>query len=314
MQHSISPELRVLPERPEQQPLTTFMYQMYKLRMPSLLRPNVAYHLSTQTHRILISVLLLCVLATLTFGEDATSTAAQLSTPFVDQTTGLNMERFFGARTSFSFAFALPVTAAIAGANNTNSFIGQLAFPLVNGQGWGAMGLTGDMEGNFILAAWPDGKGGVMASFRQATNEDNPPEVAGKFKVRPLPDGVVVNATALSYTFLCENCLDTTLGLSLNAASGNAVMGWALSEKPPRGNPADPGASLGFHERGFGPFTARLGSAKTPQFEALAASNKAVAAVAGEAGGGSGDEKDDDEEGDEKDDDEEGDESDDEDD
>lgn len=163
------------------------------------------------------------------------------------------------------------------------------------------MGLIGDMDGNFILAAWPDGKGGVMASFRQATNEDNPPEVTGKFAVRPIPDSVNVNDTFLSCTFLCENCLDTTLGLKVDTA-GNAVMGWALSAKPPKGNAADPGAQLGFHEQGFGPFTARLGNAGSAQFEAVAstalapvaASKKAVAAVAGAAGGGNGDEEDDD--------------------
>lgn len=137
-----------------------------------------------------------------------------------------------------------------------------------------------------------------MASFRQATNEDNPPEVTGSFRVRPIPDGTVVNATFLSYTFLCENCLDPNLGLGINANTGDAVMGWALSERNPRGNPADPGAFLGFHERGFGPFTARLGAAATAQFESIAAtalnpvqaSRKAVAAVAGAAGAGSGDE------------------------
>jgi hypothetical protein len=162
------------------------------------------------------------------------------------------------------------------------------------------MGITGDMEGNFILAAWPDGKGSVTASFRQATNEDNPPEVTGNFNVRPIPDGTVVNATFLSYTFLCENCLDPALGLSLDG-TGNAVMGWALSEKAPLGDAADPGVRLDFHERGFGPFTARLGEAATTQFDAVAAtalapvaaSKKAVAAVAGAVGVGSGDEGDD---------------------
>ncbi|KAF2854204.1 iron reductase domain protein, partial [Plenodomus tracheiphilus IPT5] len=238
------------------------------------------------------------LLTVFTFAQDddePTSSISQISTPFVDQTTGLPMERFFGARTSFGFAFAMPPTSTTGTAS---SFIGQLTFPLVNGQGWGAMGLTGDMEGNFILAAWPDGNGGVMASFRQATNEDNPPEVTGDFSVRPLPDGVVVNSTALSYTFLCENCIDASLGLATQAATGNAVMGWALSEQPPRGDPANPGAFLGFHERGFGPFTARLGAAATAQFDAVAAtalqpvaaSRNAVAAVAGAAGAGSGDE------------------------
>lgn len=248
--------------------------------------------------------------------DDATSSISQVSTPFVDQTTGLTMERFFGARTSFAFAFALPASGSANATSATpSSFIGQLAFPLVNGQGWGAMGLTGDMEGNFILAVWPDGKGGVMASFRQAIDEDNPAEVRGSFAVRPIPDGTIVNQTFLSYTFLCEGCVDTSLGLKVQP-SGNAAMGWALSERPPRGDPANPGAFLGFHERGFGPFTARLGNAATQQFDAVAltalqpvgASRNAVPVVAGGAGRGSKDKDDDDNNGNESDDDEDDDE------
>ncbi|KAF5697404.1 cellobiose dehydrogenase [Fusarium mundagurra] len=218
-------------------------------------------------HRILATSLLLPALALA--DDEPTSSTDQVSEPFVDQVTGLTMERFFGVRTSFTFALALPDSAPANG--TAGSFIGQLQFPLANGEGWGAAGLTGDMEGNFILAAWPDGKGGVMASFRQAIDEDNPAEVKGNFKVRPIPDGVSVNETSLLYTFLCENCLDSTLGLGPEAAVGNAVMGWALSERPPRGDPSNPGAFLGFHERGFGPFTARLAQAKTAGFDAVAA-------------------------------------------
>ncbi|KAH7121781.1 hypothetical protein B0J13DRAFT_648572 [Dactylonectria estremocensis] len=275
--------------------------------------------LSTNTHRrrtwrhryinpacIIITAISLPAIILAQDDDDPTSSTSQFSEPFVDQTTGLAMERFFGARTSFGFAFALPEVQTAA----TGSFIGQLSFPLVNGEGWGSLGLTGDMEGNFILAVWPDGNGGVMASFRQATDEDNPPEVTGDFAVRPLADGVSVNSTSLTYTFLCENCLDSTLGLGPEV-TGDAVMGWALSERLPEGDPADPGARLGFHERGFGPFTARLGSAATAEFDAIAAtaldpvpaSARAVAAVAGAFEEGSGDEDSGDEGGDGDDDD-----------
>ncbi|KAF6794241.1 hypothetical protein CMUS01_16028 [Colletotrichum musicola] len=243
---------------------------------------------------LLLATLSLFSLVSLsTADDDATSTPAQQSAAFVDQATGLSMERFFGARTQFAFAMALPEQAS-------GSFIGQLSFPLKAGAGWGAMGLTGDMEGNFFLAVWPDGQGGVTASFRQGTNEDNPPEVTGRFAVRPIAEGVAVNATSLTYTFLCENCLDATLGLGPEATNANAVMGWALSERAVR-NPGNPGATLGFHERGFGPFTARLGNARSAQFDAVAAtagqpvasSNRAVAVTPNAFRDGGGDDDDD---------------------
>lgn len=227
--------------------------------------------------------------------KKATSDTTQTTTPFIEPATSVPMQRFFGARTSFALGLALPT------AQNSTSFLGQMSFPLANGVGWGAMGFTGSMEGNFILAVWPDGAGGVTASFRQATNEDDPPEVTGKFKVRPIAKGVVVNDTALTYTFLCEDCLDAALGLGVEQTAADAVMGWALSHKAVQ-NPADPGAFLGFHERGFGPFTARLAQAKAPDdvFNAVAASagapvqssRKARAPTPGAFQNGSGDESD----------------------
>ena len=260
--------------------------------------------------RRLASALLFLVSSHVTAQDDdePTSSAAQASAPFVEPATGLGMERFFGARTQFGFAIALPEQP-------TDSFLGQLSFPLRAGAGWGALGLTGDsmqfheiflplgttlenedeclissrtllfsnslrvrqqltpgieVEGNFFLAVWPDGAGGVLASFRQGTNEDNPPEVQGSFRVRPIARGVQINETFLTYTFLCEGCLDATLGLGPQATAADAVMGWALSERAVR-NPENPAVGLGFHERGFGPFTARLGNARTAQFDAVAA-------------------------------------------
>lgn len=207
--------------------------------------------------------------------EKPTSDTSQSTTAFIEPITSVPMQRFFGARTSFALAMALPQDPT------STSFLGQMSFPLANGQGWGAMGFTGDMEGNFILAVWPDGAGGITASFRQATNEDNPPEVTGRFKVRPIAAATSVNATSLTYTFLCENCLDTTLGLGPEQTSADRVMGWALSARAVR-DPANPAAFLGFHERGFGPFTARLGQARAPD-----AAFNAAAAAAGTAVGAS---------------------------
>ena len=259
-------------------------------------------------HHLLLTLLSLSSVVKAQDDDEPTSSAAQSTTPFTDPLTALPMQRFFGARTQFGFAMALP-----ASSTTSTSFIGQLSFPLVGGQGWGAFGVTGDMEGNFILAVWPDGLGGVMASFRQATNEDNPPEVFGNFAVRPIANAVSVSNTQLTYTFLCEECLNSTLGLGPEATAGNAVMGWALSERAVR-DPANPAAFLGFHERGFGPFTARLADARTTAFETVAATaglpvqnsgNAVPAAVnvfdgegdsgeSGDEGGGGGSDDDDD--------------------
>lgn len=67
---------------------------------------------------------------------------------FTDQATGIQFQRFFGARTNFGFGMALSTDTT------SKSFIGQLTFPLSNGNGWGGWSLTGDMEGPLLMAAW----------------------------------------------------------------------------------------------------------------------------------------------------------------
>ncbi|KFG80087.1 putative cellobiose dehydrogenase [Metarhizium anisopliae] len=187
----------------------------------------------------------------------------KVTTTFTDPSTGITFERFFGVKTSFSFGIALPETA-------NNSFIGQLTFPLNDGAGWGGWSLTDDMEGPLLMAAWADG-GKVVSSFRQAFNEDdNPPEVTGNFRARPIAAGTSANSSFFTYTFLCEGCLDDALGLGTAATSGTVKMGWALSSEKV-GNPASPAAILNFHNRGFGGFQARLAQAKNGKFDEWAA-------------------------------------------
>lgn len=229
--------------------------------------------------------------------DEPTSSAAQVSTAFTEAVTGLTMERFFGARTTFGFAMTMPETPV-------DSYIGQMTFPLVNGAGWGAVGLTGDMENNFFLAAWSDGAGGVMASFRQGTNEDDPPEVVGNFAVRPIAAATAVNDSFLTFTFLCEGCMNAALGLGAEATGADGVMGWALSEQAVA-DQRSPDAQLGFHERGFGPFTMRLAQARSASFESVAAqagapiqaSGRASPVALNVAGGESEDDDEDDNEG-----------------
>ncbi|KAH8882444.1 CBD9-like protein [Thozetella sp. PMI_491] len=211
--------------------------------------------------------------------------------PFTDPATNISFQRFFGAKSGFSFGIALPQTP------NT-SFIGLLDFPLgTNGAGWGGWSLTGDMEGPLLMAAWtPDSKT-VVSSFRQAANEDdNPPEVTGTFSVRPIAAGTTANATHLTYTFLCEGCLDANFGLGAASASQTVEMGWALGNKA-IGNPGSSAGVLNFHNVGFGGFDANLAQAKFAEFDtwaAMAGAPLTAAAGARPITPGGGDDDDDD--------------------
>lgn len=244
----------------------------------------------TRLRTLFQAVLHATILATL-----APIAAAQTSS-FTDANTGIVFQRFFGARTNFGFGVALPT-------DPTDSFIGQLSFPLVNGNGWGGFSLTGDMEGPLLMAVWSDGTN-VVSSFRQAFNEDdNPPEVSGTFAVRPIASGTQVNNTFLTFTFLCEGCLDASLGLGAAGTSGQAEMGWALSSIPVR-NAASSNGILDFHDSGFGDFDANLGSARSAEFESWVALAGAPlpqsnAAVPIRPDAGDDDDDDDDDSGDE---------------
>ncbi|KAL2062811.1 hypothetical protein VTL71DRAFT_5883 [Oculimacula yallundae] len=177
---------------------------------------------------------------------------------FTDPVTGMQFQRFFGARTQFGFGIALPE-------NPTTDFIGQLTFPLTNGGGWGGIGLTDDMEGPLLLAVWPDGNT-VRSSFRVSEDEDDSPPVrSGAFKVVPIPEGTSVTATDLSFTFLCQNCIGTGLGFAAGNTLGTFSMGWGLGGEAVS-DPGNEGTELPFHEIGFGEFIAQLSDARNPLF------------------------------------------------
>lgn len=199
----------------------------------------------------------------ITFVSLLSLATTQETSPFTDPATGIVFQQFFGAKTNFAFGIALPTTP-------TDSFIGQLSFPLIQGEGWGGFSLTGDMEGPLLMAAWSDGTN-VVSSFRQAFNEeDNPPEVTGTFSARPIPEGTSVNGSFMTFTFLCEGCLSDGLGLAAADTAGTEEMGWALSSIPVR-DAETPAGVLDFHDSGFGDFEADLGAARNAEFEAWAA-------------------------------------------
>ncbi|KAH7403690.1 putative cellobiose dehydrogenase [Cadophora sp. MPI-SDFR-AT-0126] len=225
---------------------------------------------------------------------------AQTTAPFTDPVTGIQFQRFFGAKTQFAFGIALPE-------NPTTDFIGQMTFPLTAAGGWGGIALADDMVGPLLLAAWPNGNA-VESSFRLASTEDaSPPVVTGNFSVVPIPSGTSVNASSMSFTFLCQNCIDSKLGFAAGNTLGTFGMAWALAGRPVS-TPADPATTLSFHDKGFDEFDAQLNSARSPLFGLWAqlaganiVSNGSTTAVTPVTGGLAGGDSDDDEDDDDDD-------------
>ena len=168
---------------------------------------------------------------------------AQSTETFTDPLTGIVFQRFFGAATNFGFGIALPE-------NPSTDFIGQLDVAMPNREGWAGISLQEDMVDPLLIVAWPNGNE-VVSSFRVARNEDDsPPEVTGDFSIVEIPEGTVVTDTKMTFTFLCQNCLDNgQLSFSPQDTSGKFGMGWALADRPVS-DAGDTAAELPFHNVG----------------------------------------------------------------
>ncbi|KAK4449198.1 hypothetical protein QBC34DRAFT_93134 [Podospora aff. communis PSN243] len=194
----------------------------------------------------------------LALGLSASRAVGQATSPFIDQATGAQLQRFVDTKTNFGFGIALPP-------DPSSSFIGQLSFPLVDGAGWGGLSLSGDLKGPPLVACWPDGNGGVVSSFREAfSGEENPSEVQGTFSLKPILDATSANNTFLTFTFLCENCIDES------QTTDNGKLGWALASRPVQ-NQNSPAGVLASPDSGFGDFLANLAAARSTEFDTWAA-------------------------------------------
>ncbi|CAI6295190.1 unnamed protein product [Periconia digitata] len=225
------------------------------LHLPASKNPSQRYHKSTRIcsrNRNRLGVALYLLFFT-------KPTVSQVTEAFTDPVTGINFQRFFGARTGFSFGIALPE-------NPSTDFIGQISCPIPSGSGWAGIALQDDMEGPLLLAAWPNGDT-VVSTFRVAEDEDeNPPVVQGEFRAIDIPSGTSVNDTHMTWTFLCQNCVGNgETGFTAQDTAGTVEMGWGLADRAVS-NAGDPAAELSFHNVGFGGFDAVLSLARSPLF------------------------------------------------
>lgn len=89
-----------------------------------------------------------------------------------------------------------------------------------------------------------------MSSFRLAEEEeDSPPVVSGGFNVRTIEQGTLANASHMTFTSLCQGCIDSRLGFGAQGTAGSFEMGWALADSAVA-NAADPATELSFHNKG----------------------------------------------------------------
>ncbi|KAH7182431.1 uncharacterized protein B0J16DRAFT_343686 [Fusarium flagelliforme] len=183
------------------------------------------------------------------------------SSAYTDPKTGIDFQRFVDK--DFSVAFAVPETLG-------KDLIAQLVFPAEKGAGWGAISFRGGMIGGMLFVAYPDGDD-IVTSFRLASSYANPEEYTNStVKATPIPEGTFVNSTHVSYTFLCEGCVEDKVTSLLNPSP---ILGYAWSSVAVDA-PADPQAVLSYHGAGFGQFGFDIKGAASSKYATWAAMAK----------------------------------------
>ncbi|KXH61635.1 GMC oxidoreductase [Colletotrichum nymphaeae SA-01] len=195
----------------------------------------------------------------LTTGLLAAAAVAQQTTSYVDSATGITFQRYTET-SGFSFGVALPSTVG-------KDFIGQISAPIT--AGWASVSLGGPMTNKLLVVAWPNGDS-IQTSIRKASGYSNPDVVTDSgITLKPIESGTSVNATAFTYTFVCEGCItgDTT---TFTGTSDTTTFGWAYSTTA-LSDTTSASVALNYHGAGFGLFGANLASAKSADYATWAA-------------------------------------------
>ncbi|KAF9869408.1 GMC oxidoreductase [Colletotrichum karsti] len=195
----------------------------------------------------------------LTTGLLAAAATAQQTTAYTDSATEIKFQRYTET-SGFSFGVALPSTVG-------KDFIGQISAPIT--AGWASVSLGGPMTNKLLVVAWPNGDS-VQTSLRKASGYSNPDVVDdSSITLKPINDGISINATAFTYTFLCEGCItgDTT---SFTGTADTTTFGWAYSTTA-LSDTTSASVALNYHGAGFGLFGANLADAKSADYDTWAA-------------------------------------------
>lgn len=235
--------------------------------------------LSLPTFFLLISELLTMYSATLSLaallGLASRFAAAALTTEaYNDPNTGIDFQRY--ATNEYSFGIAVPE-------NPEADFIGQMVVPLTENAGWGAVSLGGGMLNNLLFVAWPNDEE-IITTFRLAGAYANPDEYSGDVTALPIANGTFINSTHLSYTFLCQGCINDD---SFDATAATPVFGYAVAATSPE-TASDPVSALTYHAKAFGQYGVNLDGAKSADYALWASWTSESPGVPGNPGGGNG--------------------------
>lgn len=192
---------------------------------------------------------------------------AQQSTAFTDPATGITYQQV--SQGTFTFGIVLSESPS-------TDFIGRISAQ--GTEGWAGISLGGRMRGSLMVVAWPN-ENDVVASLRLATGYSSPGVFFGSASLKTIENGTSFDGTTYTYTFLCEECIQTDAS-TFAADASTASLGYGLAAAAVA-TPSSPSSTLTFHSAGFGLLDIDLASARSSSFAAWAA--------LAQSGGGGGD-------------------------
>ena len=110
----------------------------------------------------------------------------------------------------------------------------------------------------------------VFANIRRVRASPTDYTSNAPLSMTPIASGTFVNATHMSYTFLCSGCI-TNDAMTFDSSASTINLGWSLANAAVTNPGSAEGASFMYHSVGDGQYSLDLDAAKSSQYESWAA-------------------------------------------
>ncbi|KAJ4422003.1 hypothetical protein N0V82_003299 [Gnomoniopsis sp. IMI 355080] len=175
----------------------------------------------------------------------------------------------------WQFGMVLPQNALTT---DVYDYLGILRCAMTNGSSWCGVshGAAGQMTNALLLMAWPYQQQ-VLTSFRYTDSYVLPGQYTGQANLTTLASRVTTgtgNESMFEIVYHCQNCLQWNQGGEMgnvSTSNGGSALGRAAAKAGPSNAGCPSQISFGFHDNGYGQFTAEFQNATSTNYDMWAA-------------------------------------------
>ncbi|EKM53326.1 uncharacterized protein PHACADRAFT_259608 [Phanerochaete carnosa HHB-10118-sp] len=189
---------------------------------------------------------------------------SQSASQFTDPVTGFQFTGLTDPVHDVTYGFVFP--PLVTSGNQSTEFIGEVVAP-IEAQ-WIGIALGGEMIGDLLLVAWPNGNE-IVSSTRWATDYIQPIAYTGQATLTTLSE-TKVNSTHWQWVFRCQGCTEWNNGEGIDVTS-EGVLAWAFSNVAVD-DPSDAESTFSEHTD-FGFFGIDYSSAHSSNYQNYLAGN-----------------------------------------